>query len=315
MTFCMWQGGEAVHLAYRLGSNGDGFSYVLPVSCEEDTEEAASNALNDFCGQVFGGGGLVRLAPPVLNQKLGFRVGLVCVYKGNMMADEFFSRGGAGLLEEEAAAAEMAVETGGSVEGRAEDGEEEESGGGDDGGKAIEDGGDDVSRMTGDDGVFSSDDEEDEEDAFNVDEEAISVLTRRLEELEAERDKALAVNAKLQKLCSGILARIGRDAQPRGGVDAGEGTEAPQAGTSENTSEKESHLAETLQAIAEGRLKLVRQQGEYDQLALDLQTRLDDKEFKAEEISDSLNEFKRYRGVVMGGQDGWPVFNDCKELQ
>ena len=57
--------------------------------------------------------------------------------------------------------------------------------------------------------------------------------------------------------------------------------------------QNEGDLFETLQAISEGRMKSIRQQTEYDQLALDLQTRLDDKEFKAEEISDSLNEFKR----------------------
>eukprot|EP01035_Chromulina_nebulosa_P021085 gene21085-27324_t len=39
--------------------------------------------------------------------------------------------------------------------------------------------------------------------------------------------------------------------------------------------------------------KLVRQQNEFNQLELDLQTRLDDKEFKATEINESFKKFKR----------------------
>ena len=61
----------------------------------------------------------------------------------------------------------------------------------------------------------------------------------------------------------------------------------------DNSGEKETQYLDTLTAIAEGRTKLLQHQSEYDQLALDLQSRLDDKEFKAEEIRDSLYQFKR----------------------
>jgi len=47
-----------------------------------------------------------------------------------------------------------------------------------------------------------------------------------------------------------------------------------------------------MKMISEGLAKQNRLQGEYDQLAQDLQTRLDDKALKAGEIIDSFKEFK-----------------------
>lgn len=284
-----------MHLAYRLGPNAR-YSQILPISCEDETEGAAEDTVNEFLVNAFAGGAEVRFAPASLNQIHGFRIGLALVFKGNEAADAFFASGGEIPSEEDlVGAARGEVGAGGAgvddVEersvgeeawGEEKDGEPEEQGGEDEGP-------DDVSRMTGDDGASSSDDDED--DHFNMDEDAISTLTKRLGELESEKEKALAINAKLQKLCSAILARIGRDSQTRGAEIE---TDAPvQTGNSENNSEKENHFSETILAISEGRSKLIRQQAEYDQLALDLQTRLDDKEFKAEEINDSLNEFKQ----------------------
>jgi len=49
---------------------------------------------------------------------------------------------------------------------------------------------------------------------------------------------------------------------------------------------------DTMKLIAAGRAKLERQNSEYEQLAQDLQTRLDDKELKAAEITESFNVFK-----------------------
>jgi chromosome segregation ATPase len=48
-----------------------------------------------------------------------------------------------------------------------------------------------------------------------------------------------------------------------------------------------------MELISECNKRMKREQGEYEQQALDLQTRLDDKEFKAEEIAASLRQFKR----------------------
>ena len=59
------------------------------------------------------------------------------------------------------------------------------------------------------------------------------------------------------------------------------------------TTEKEKIFFETLQKIVDARTRLARQQLDFDQLSLDFQTRLDDKEFKACEISDSFKAFKR----------------------
>jgi hypothetical protein len=46
--------------------------------------------------------------------------------------------------------------------------------------------------------------------------------------------------------------------------------------------------------IVDEKAKLFKQNREFDQLALDLQTRLDDKEFKANAITSSFKQFKVY---------------------
>eukprot|EP01041_Mallomonas_annulata_P004274 gene4274-8502_t len=104
----------------------------------------------------------------------------------------------------------------------------------------------------------------------------------------AGKEKARQQNADQQKKVAALMARLGRDAGSR----AVEATDADTA-NADNTSEKENHFLETLQYIHEGRTKLSRQQSEFDQLALDLQTRLDDKEFRASEIAESFKEFKQ----------------------
>jgi DNA repair exonuclease SbcCD ATPase subunit len=60
----------------------------------------------------------------------------------------------------------------------------------------------------------------------------------------------------------------------------------------ENDAEKEKLYMETMKLITAGRAKLLRQINDYEQLAQDLQTRLDDKELKAVEITNSFNVFK-----------------------
>jgi hypothetical protein len=59
-----------------------------------------------------------------------------------------------------------------------------------------------------------------------------------------------------------------------------------------DSAEKEKPYQDTLLLIVEERNKLNKQLKEFDQLALDLQTRLDDKEFKAKSIATSFKQFK-----------------------
>lgn len=144
---------------------------------------------------------------------------------------------------------------------------------------------DDLSHMT-----FNSDDNSTgyEDMHFANEQDAINALTKRLAEVEVERSKAKTAHTDIQKKVAGLLVRLGRD----GGTRMADASGADADIGAENGTEKEKHFQDTLQAIQEGRTKLQRQQSEFDQLALDLQTRLDDKEFKASEISESFNEFK-----------------------
>lgn len=61
----------------------------------------------------------------------------------------------------------------------------------------------------------------------------------------------------------------------------------------EQNIEKEKQYQDTLQLIVEERVKLNKQLKEFDQLALDLQTRLDDKELKVNGIQSSFKQFKK----------------------
>jgi hypothetical protein len=61
----------------------------------------------------------------------------------------------------------------------------------------------------------------------------------------------------------------------------------------EHNAEKEKQYQDTLLLIVDERLKLNKQLKEFDQLALDLQTRLDDKELKANGIQSSFKQFKK----------------------
>ena len=57
--------------------------------------------------------------------------------------------------------------------------------------------------------------------------------------------------------------------------------------------EMEKQYNYTLTSIVMGEEKLNNQKSEYDKIAIDLQTRLDEKEYRANEISHSFREFKR----------------------
>jgi hypothetical protein len=160
---------------------------------------------------------------------------------------------------------------------------------------------DDMSHVTseGDSGEFDL--------GFKTEEEIIANLEQRVANLEAEKAQVVAVNNDLQKKAVALLVReklvqgqgqavthkqststTDAAAAAAGGAAGGGGDPAI-----DHASERERQLQETYQQIVENRVKLERQQTEFDQLALDLQTRLDDKEFKAGEIGESFKAFKR----------------------
>jgi hypothetical protein len=75
-------------------------------------------------------------------------------------------------------------------------------------------------------------------------------------------------------------------------VVATSASENPEVAQEQN-GEKEKQYQDTLVLIVDERQKLNKQLKEFDQLALDLQTRLDDKEMKANGIQSSFKQFKK----------------------
>lgn len=267
------------------------FSSIYLLSTDEESDELAEAVFQAYVDKYLGGGAEIRLAPSPVNQIHGYRVGLLLVYKGNDTAESFFRNGAIATRQEPAPPLQKGIHQHHRTPAEREKDMPEEQY------QGVEE--DDVSHITGDDELHShggSDDEDDEaeDDQFHLDEEAIAQLTKKYNDLEAEKEKALVLNMELQKKCSSILARIGRDTQSRNGPGGDPDNEVTNMNSMDNNNaEKENHFYETLSSISEGRSKLLKQQTEYEQLAYDLQSRLDEKEYKAEEISESLNEFKR----------------------
>jgi hypothetical protein len=305
------------------------FSSLYLLSSDEESDHLAESVFQAYVDKHLGGGAEIRLAPSIISQAHGYRIGLLLVYKGNDTADAFFRNGAVAAVSSKIEPAPPQQKGFHQHHHRPlnenqGDGPEHHvnSHGGGGGGRTEDD---DVSHMTGDEDLLSrgsdddddDDDDEGEDDQFHLDEEAVTQLTKKYNELETEKEKALVLNMELQKKCSSILARIGRDIQsrngpPGGGGGGGGGGDQGQENTGgagdgfnnsnnnnnsnsldNNAAEKENHFYETLSSISDGRSKLLKQQTEYEQLAYDLQSRLDEKEYKAEEISESLNEFKR----------------------
>jgi histone deacetylase 6 len=143
------------------------------------------------------------------------------------------------------------------------------------------------------------DDEPDLAGVEEEDEDELAVLGRivsRASALTAERDSLAAINSDLQRKAAALIAR--EKALLQGQTRAGTSADEPpakeeDAPKEEHLQEKEKQFTEILGHILEGRKKASQQQLEYDQLALDLQTRLDDREFKAGEIYESFKAFKK----------------------
>ena len=133
----------------------------------------------------------------------------------------------------------------------------------------------------------SHDDSPRSDDDYYEDENTMEELALELKRLTDERNELLSKNIDLQKKAAVLLARERVLQGPGKG-----GAEIVEEQTVDQTNEKEKQYTDTIQLIIEGRSKYDNQQKEFDQLALDLQTRLDDKEFKANEISESFKAFK-----------------------
>jgi len=165
-------------------------------------------------------------------------------------------------------------------------------------------------RRNGDiDGVHS-DEEDGEDDFYQNEEEIFRSLQLQHEELENEKRLLLSHNADLQKRAvilynrekmlqgsstaaagSSMGMRNTTNTDPNHVDSAGGGNEGPDS--LPPNLEKEKQYQDTLQLIIEERKKLNKQLKEFDQLALDLQTRLDDKEYKANSIASSFKQFKK----------------------
>ena len=123
--------------------------------------------------------------------------------------------------------------------------------------------------------------------------EIVATLTR-------EADALRTNNADLERKIATILAKLAMFSntsnQRAGIILAGGPVEEKESAENlqiaEKNSEKERLYFETVKLIAIGRKKLEKQQTDYQQLSMDLQTRLDDKELKVTEISEAFKAFK-----------------------
>jgi len=113
--------------------------------------------------------------------------------------------------------------------------------------------------------------------------EQLTNLEDGVEDLEQQRTELTKEHAELQKRLAAVLTAMKR----RDDTERSSEKEAIPA------HEMEKQYNDVLTSIVEGEEKLNSQKSEYDKVAIDLQTRLDEKEYKANEISRSFREFKR----------------------
>jgi hypothetical protein len=281
-------------------------SRLLMFSCGEEGLEVAEHLI-DYVSDTLGGE--VRLAPVELCHQFGTRVGVILVTGAPRAAGRRASSADLAVVARAAAAAghhqDVPVSPG--------DGEPDKmfhSKSGDEDADA-EGPGSPVSSPAGirkqasDDGdmksigseasnSFGGESDDGFDDKLDDDEAVIERLLREKSELEQEILHARQLNQEIQKKAANVLARSNKDAGggARGGDEAME-PGATAANNSDSLAEKERHYKETMELIQECQTRLKKEQSEYEQQALDLQTRLDDKEFKAEEIAASLRQFKR----------------------
>jgi len=144
-------------------------------------------------------------------------------------------------------------------------------------------------------------DNEEADEFFGVgNDEAVEILTKRVSSLEAEREYLKMQNVDLQKKSALFIAREkllqGQSSNTKTAAEIAQQSFQEAENLVDVMLEKEKLFHDVLKQIAEARKKYDQQVVEFDQLALDLQTRLDDKEFKVTEIGESFKKFKRLYG-------------------
>ncbi len=139
--------------------------------------------------------------------------------------------------------------------------------------------------------------DESDDDDYGDEVEQIASLQQRIDDLLNEKTGLNVLNAELQKKAVALIAKE----KAMQGQTAAARTAAEVVNTAANENadilaeqnlEKEKQYQDNLQLIVDERHKLNKQLKEFDQLALDLQTRLDDKELKANGIQNSFKQFK-----------------------
>jgi hypothetical protein len=112
--------------------------------------------------------------------------------------------------------------------------------------------------------------------------EAHSNLQDAINEANRKRESLVAENKELMKQLAPLLQKS-------------EGAAAAAERKEEKPSlpESEKRFTDALAAMSEGQEQLRRVRAQYDRVAIDLQGRLDEKEFKANEIHESFRDFKR----------------------
>lgn len=145
----------------------------------------------------------------------------------------------------------------------------------------------------------TEDNEEIELDTYDDESGGTLRLQQRLETLQAERDKLQSTNIDLQKKASALMLREkimqgqSRTLSESAVTDEVNKAEITTKDREDINAEAERQYNDTLILIEEERAKMFKINKEFDQLAVDLQTRLDDKEFKADGISTSFKQFKK----------------------
>ncbi|KAE8999895.1 hypothetical protein PF011_g14428 [Phytophthora fragariae] len=154
------------------------------------------------------------------------------------------------------------------------------------------------------------DDEQDDDDveAELDEEEAARQEARRLRtaivEATEARDELQQRNTKLQRRIAALLQKnqensaaagsSGTSAADTSGVGAaGAAAAAGRLEDKASASENAKRYLECLRGVHEAKVQMVAAQSQYDKVALELQSRLDEKEAKVTEIQDAFLEFKR----------------------
>ena len=116
-----------------------------------------------------------------------------------------------------------------------------------------------------------------------------------LQKLQEKKAELLATNADLQKKLAAhfYFMKERSNGENKAEGDTSLGLAQPQSLTKAEQQEAEKQYAETLSKVLELKRKAAIQKAESDRSIYELQSRLDEKEYKAKKIADSFREFKR----------------------